>query len=63
MTTHTGTLRTFTVVRRLEAPPETVYRAWTEPDQLTGWFANPTAPRRPCRPPSTCGWVANGGCT
>ncbi|GAA1624541.1 SRPBCC family protein [Catellatospora bangladeshensis] len=44
MTTHTGTLRTFTVVRRLEAPPETVYRAWTEPDQLTGWFANPTAP-------------------
>ncbi len=42
--TTTGTLRTFTVLRHLAAPPETVYRAWTEPEHLVQWFANPTQP-------------------
>jgi uncharacterized protein YndB with AHSA1/START domain len=34
----TGTRREFTIHRHLEATPERVFRAWTEPEQLR-WFA------------------------
>jgi uncharacterized protein YndB with AHSA1/START domain len=27
--------------RRLKAPPETVYQAWTHPEQMTQWWGNP----------------------
>jgi hypothetical protein len=27
-----------TIKRRLNAPPPTVYRAWTDPAQITRWF-------------------------
>jgi uncharacterized protein YndB with AHSA1/START domain len=35
--------RGFTLVRTLDAPPEQVYQAWTDPDHLQ-WFFNPAAP-------------------
>jgi uncharacterized protein YndB with AHSA1/START domain len=39
--------RGFTIVRRLEAPPEVVFQAWTDPQHLR-WFENPGhAPRHP----------------
>lgn len=38
------TERGFTIVRRLEAPRELVFQAWTDPDQLR-WFANPALPQ------------------
>lgn len=36
--------RSFTIYRRFAAPPELVFRAWTEP-KLLGWFFNPDLPR------------------
>ena len=36
-------MSSFTVDRVLNAPRETVYRAWTEPEHLT-WFFNPGHP-------------------
>jgi uncharacterized protein YndB with AHSA1/START domain len=39
MTATTGTGRELTIVRRLAAPREMVFRAWTDPDQLH-WFAD-----------------------
>ena len=41
----TTTEREFTIVRRLEAPREVVFQAWTDPGYLQ-WFANPTQPSR-----------------
>ncbi|HZP76080.1 MAG TPA: SRPBCC domain-containing protein [Pseudolabrys sp.] len=32
-----------TLKRRLDAPPQTVYAAWTEPQQLMRWFGPPQA--------------------
>jgi uncharacterized protein YndB with AHSA1/START domain len=43
MSTPTKTERGFTIVRRLEAPRELVFRAWTEPEHLV-WFENPGHP-------------------
>ncbi len=40
------TERSFTIVRRLAAPKELVYSAWTQPDQLSAWYAN-LPPREP----------------
>lgn len=45
MSTATGTERGITIVRRLEAPREVVFQAWTDPEHLQ-WFANPTHPPR-----------------
>lgn len=39
----TTTARSFTLVRRYDAPRAQVYRAWTEPEHLT-WFRNPLQP-------------------
>jgi len=36
-------VKSFTVTRTLNAPRELVFRAWTEPEQLT-WFFNPGHP-------------------
>lgn len=36
-------MKTFTLTRTLDAPRETVFRAWTEPEHLT-WFFNPGRP-------------------
>lgn len=36
-------MKSFTVTRTLNAPRETVFRAWTEPEHLT-WFFNPGHP-------------------
>jgi uncharacterized protein YndB with AHSA1/START domain len=38
MTTPTAPL-TLTLERRLEAPPERLFRAWTDPGELARWFA------------------------
>jgi uncharacterized protein YndB with AHSA1/START domain len=35
--------RGFTLVRTLDATPDRVFEAWTDPDHLN-WFFNPTAP-------------------
>src|SRR5262249_40024881 len=32
--------------RRLKAPPETVYRAWTHPEQMMLWWGNPNHPSK-----------------
>ena len=32
--------------RRLKAPPETVYQAWTRPEQMTLWWGNPDHPSK-----------------
>lgn len=40
MTATAATGRRFTIVRRLPAPREAVFRAWTDPEHLT-WFENP----------------------
>lgn len=45
MSTPTRTERGFTIVRRLQAPREVVFRAWTDPRHLA-WFANPEQPAR-----------------
>jgi uncharacterized protein YndB with AHSA1/START domain len=31
--------RSITVTRRIGAPPETVFRYWTEPELVRGWYA------------------------
>jgi uncharacterized protein YndB with AHSA1/START domain len=41
----TTTKRDLTIVRRLNAPRELVFQAWTDPVHLQ-WFANPTHPPR-----------------
>ena len=46
MNTVTTTERGFTIVRRLAAPRELVFAAWTDPDHLLHWFAN-LPPREP----------------
>jgi uncharacterized protein YndB with AHSA1/START domain len=46
MSTNTSTDRGITVVRRLDAPREVVFRAWTEPEHL-GWFLGPGHTDRP----------------
>jgi len=33
--------------RRLKAPPEKVYKAWTHPDQMTLWWGNPHHSKKP----------------
>ena len=33
-----GTTREFTITREFAAPRELVYRAWTDPEHLTGWY-------------------------
>ena len=39
--------RGFTLTRMLDAPPDVVWQAWTEPQYLD-WFFNPdTTPTRP----------------
>lgn len=43
MTTVTRTERAFTIIRRLDAPRELVFQAWTDPDHLH-WFAGSAAP-------------------
>jgi uncharacterized protein YndB with AHSA1/START domain len=45
MNTTAETERGFTIVRRLQAPREVVFQAWTDPDHLQ-WFANPNHPPR-----------------
>ncbi len=32
--------RSFTISRHLVAPPDRVFRAWTEPGELDAWYAN-----------------------
>ncbi|GAA2092667.1 SRPBCC domain-containing protein [Microlunatus panaciterrae] len=39
MTAATQVERSFTITRRLDAPRELVFQAWTDPDQLAQWFA------------------------
>jgi uncharacterized protein YndB with AHSA1/START domain len=34
-------VREVTIARALDAPPEDVWRAWTEPDHLSRWFGTP----------------------
>ncbi len=48
MSAPTGITRGFTIVRRLDAPREVVFRAWTDPEHLH-WFVDTAAPgtRRP----------------
>ncbi len=47
MTATTELERGFTIVRRLDAPRELVFEAWTDPDQLH-WFAGAApSPSRP----------------
>lgn len=47
MSTATAIDRGFTIVRRLGAPREVVFQAWTDPEHLQ-WFANPGfAPGQP----------------
>lgn len=41
--TLTETNRSFTLTRIVDAPPELVYRAWTEAEHLV-WYFNPTRP-------------------
>lgn len=61
MSTVTETEREFTIVRRLEAPREVVFQAWTDPDHLH-WFANPGHP--PHHPTTVDLRVGgSGGCT
>jgi uncharacterized protein YndB with AHSA1/START domain len=43
MTTTDHTPREFTLTWTLDAPPETVFRAWTDPARL-GWFFNDQQP-------------------
>ena len=43
MSVGTTTRRDLTIVRRLDAPRELVFQAWTDPVHLQ-WFANPTHP-------------------
>lgn len=43
MSAGTTTRRDLTIVRRLEAPRELVFQAWTDPVHLQ-WFANPPHP-------------------
>ena len=45
MNTVTENDRGLTIVRRLDAPREVVFRAWTDPEHLV-WFANPLHPPR-----------------
>ena len=33
--------------RRLKAPPEKVYQAWTHPEQMTLWWGNPHHSKKP----------------
>ena len=33
--------------RRLKAPPEKVYKAWTHPEQMTLWWGNPHHSKKP----------------
>jgi uncharacterized protein YndB with AHSA1/START domain len=40
MTTRAETQRGFTLNRTLDAPPDLVFRAWTDPDHMQ-WFFNP----------------------
>jgi uncharacterized protein YndB with AHSA1/START domain len=43
MTSADHTPRSFTLTWTLDAPPETVFGAWTDPARL-GWFYNPEQP-------------------
>jgi len=43
MTSTDHTPRSFTLTWTLDAPPETVFGAWTDPARL-GWFYNPEQP-------------------
>jgi uncharacterized protein YndB with AHSA1/START domain len=39
--------REFTIIRTLDAPPERVFRAWTEPDHLRWFFSDSTPADEP----------------
>ena len=43
MTSADQTPRSFTLTWILDAPPETVFGAWTDPERM-GWYHNPTQP-------------------
>lgn len=53
MTALPETRHGLSIVRRLDAPREEVFRAWTEPEQLDAWFANGSAPVRVATLPTT----------
>ena len=46
MTALHSDFRTFDVIREIAAPPETVWRIWTEPELKARWFAEGDVPHR-----------------
>jgi uncharacterized protein YndB with AHSA1/START domain len=46
MSTMTELRRRFAITRVLDAPPEVVFAAWTEPDQMTWWGPDGTTTPR-----------------
>ena len=48
--------------RRLKAPAEKVYQAWTHPEQMTRWWGVTDSPKPPS-PRPTCAWAAASACS